>query len=257
MSAPAQADTTRKRRSWRSLLVPALLGFAVLLALGIWQVERRAWKDGLITELSARLAAAPIQLPPSTQWRTLDPADDEFRRVAFTGTFEPGKEALVYGIASAFRPDVPASVPGYWVFAPARLADGTVVMVNRGFAPETRKDEVARLEGRLAGPIEIVGAMRWPDPRRWFSPADDPVHRLWFTRDPQAMAAAAGIGAIAPFYVEQESPVPPGGWPQPGRIVVRLANNHLQYAVTWFGLALVLAVVFAVWAFSGRHEAPR
>jgi len=257
VSAPALTGATRKRRSWRSLLVPALLGFAVLVALGTWQVERRAWKEGLITALTERLAAAPIPLPRSAAWPTLDPAADEFRRVAFTGTFEPGKEALVYGTASAFRPDVPASVPGYWVFAPARLADGAVVMVNRGFVPDARKDEASRPQGRLVGPVEIVGAMRWPEPRRWFSPADDPAHGLWFTRDPQAMAAAEGAGAVAPFYVEQESPVLPGGWPQPGRIVARLANNHLQYAVTWFGLALVLAVVFAVWAFSGRREASR
>ena len=102
--------------------------------------------------------------------------------------------------------------------------------------------------------------MRWPDARHWFSAADDPLHNLWFTRDPLAIAAAKGLGsaAVAPFYVEQESPAPPGGLPQPGKLVVRLRNEHLQYAMTWYGLALVLVVVFVVWAFSsGRAREAR
>ena len=96
--------------------------------------------------------------------------------------------------------------------------------------------------------------MRWPDARHWFSPADDLQHNMWFTRDPLAIAAAKGLGSVAPFYVEQESPTPPGGLPQPGKLVVRLRNEHLQYAVTWYGLALVLVVVFAVWARSYKRE---
>ena len=93
--------------------------------------------------------------------------------------------------------------------------------------------------------------MRWPDSRHWFTPADDAAHNLWFTRDPAAIAAAKGLGQagrdvqVAPFYVEQETPVPPGGLPQPGKLMVSLPDNHLQYALTWFGLAAVLAGVFA------------
>ena len=135
-------------------------------------------------------------------------------------------------------------------------------MVNRGFVPEDRKDAASRAAGQITGPVEIVGVLRWPEARTWFSAADDPVHNLWFVRDPHAMAAAKGIGAVAPFYVEQESPVPPGGWPQPGKLVVNLPNNHLQYVVTWYGLALVLVVVFVVWARSsfrstGEARAPK
>ena len=88
--------------------------------------------------------------------------------------------------------------------------------------------------------------MRWPDTRQWFTPSDNPARNVWFVRDPATIAAAKHWGPVPPFYVEQESPVPSGGWPQPGKIVVHLANNHLQYVVTWYGLALVLVVVFAV-----------
>ena len=239
----------QRQRSWRGLLVPALLVFAALIALGIWQIERKAWKEGLIDALTERLAAAPQSLPAAKTWPGLDRASDEYRRVSFSAVFDHDHDALVYGAASAFRPDV--SGPGYWVFTPARLADGSVVIVNRGFVPEGRQDPKSRSGGETSGSIAIIGALRWPE-RGWFTPDDEPAKNLWFARDPAAIAAAKGIGAVAPFYVEQESPVPPGGLPQPGRLVVTLPNNHLQYAVTWFGLALVLAGVFIAWAFSSR-----
>jgi surfeit locus 1 family protein len=243
----------RKRRSWRGLLAPAVLAFAILMALGTWQVERKAWKEALIGALTERLAAPPAPLPPPRAWPNLDPARDEYRRVAFSASFEHGKEALVYAAASAFRPDV--SGPGYWVFTPARLVDGAFVIVNRGFVSQARKGEATRAAGQITGPVEITGAMRWPDARHWFSPNDDPAGNLWFTRDSNAIAASKDVRPVAPFYVEQESPAPPGGLPQPGKLVVSLPNNHLGYAVTWYGLALVLVVVFVGWArSSGRAQ---
>jgi surfeit locus 1 family protein len=246
------AAATKKQRSWIGPLISALFAFAVLVALGTWQIERKAWKEGLIAALTERLAAPPTALPPPSAWSNLDRSGDEYRRVRFTATFENSEEALVYGAASAFRPD--ASGPGYWIFTPARLADGSLVIVDRGFVPEARKDKAARAEGEVAGPVEIVGVLRRPDARHWYSPADDPAHNLWFTRDPTAIADAKGISPVAPFYVEQESPIPPGGWPQPGKLVVRLRNEHLQYALTWYGLAVVLVVVFIAWARKSGRE---
>jgi len=256
LSAPAK---TKKRRSWLGLLIPAVLAFAVLVALGTWQIERKAWKEELIATLTERLAAPASALPAPSTWPSLDQASDEYRRVKFSATFDHGKESLVYGAASSFRPDVAG--PGYWIFTPARLADGGFVIVNRGFVPQRRQDATSRAEGQIAGAVEIVGAMRWPEARHWFSPVDDPARNLWFVRDPLAIADAKGLNQrlrpVAPFYVEQESPIPPGGLPQPGKIAVSLANNHLQYAVTWYGLALVLVVVFVVWAFNSANEARR
>ncbi len=257
MRAPSEFDGRRagapRRRSWLTLLVPAFLAFCLLIGLGVWQLQRKAWKEGLIAELTERLAAPPEALPSPQSWSRLDPADNEYRRVAFNAAFEPNREALVYASAAAFRPDV--NGPGYWVFAPARLADGGVVMVNRGFVPEGRQDPKSRPAGALSGPVDIVGAMRWPDTRHWFTPSDDPAHNLWFVRDPAAIAGAENIGPVAPFYVEQESPVPPGGLPQPGKLVVSLPDNHLQYAITWFGLALVLVVIYGAFILRERQAA--
>jgi surfeit locus 1 family protein len=243
----------RPRRSWFGLLIPAVLVFAVLIGLGTWQIQRKAWKEGLIASLTEQLAAPPIALPSAARWPSLDPASNEYRRVTFSAEFDHAKEALVFAAASAFRPDV--SAPGYWVFTPARLADGRLLIVNRGFVPEGRQDPKSRPDGQISGAVEIVGAMRWPDGRHWFTPDDEPAYNLWFSRDPQAIAAAKGLGPVAPFYVEQETPVPPGGLPHPGKLVVKLPDNHLQYALTWYGLAIVLVIWFATWAFSsGRSE---
>jgi surfeit locus 1 family protein len=234
------------RRTWLGLLVPAVLAFAVLIALGTWQIERKAWKEQLIAELTERLAAPPVALPVASSWPGLDRAGDEYRRVKFSAEFDNAKEALIYGAASPFRPDV--SGPGYWVFTPARLGDGSFVMVNRGFVPQGRDDPRTRPEGEITRSVEITGAMRWSDTRHWFTPRDDPAHNLWFARDPAGIAGAKGLAGAAPFYVEQEAPVPRGGLPHPGKLVVGLPNNHLQYAVTWYGIAAVLLVVFVAWA---------
>jgi surfeit locus 1 family protein len=253
LNAPAKTNGTKKPRSWLGLLIPAVLAFAVLVALGTWQIKRKAWKEGLIATLNQRLTAPPIALPPPATWPNLDQARYEYSRVKFSAQFESDKDALVYAVATVFRPD--ASGEGFWVFAPARLADGSLVVVNRGFVPKDLWNSNLRPEGETAGSVEITGVLRWPDEAHWFTPKPDAVHNLWFLRDPVTIAAAKGWAHVSPFYVEQETPVPPGGWPRPGKLVVSLPNNHLQYALTWYGLALVLVVMFAMYAFKSRREA--
>jgi surfeit locus 1 family protein len=232
--------------------IAALIVFAGLLGLGQWQLERKAWKEGLIDTLEQRLAAAPSDLPPPASWPDLTAAADEFRRVRFAARLMPHEEALVFTSGSAFRPDVSGS--GYWVFAPARLAGGGLIVVDRGFVPEGRQDRATRTPGEVDGVIDMVGVMRWPEQPSWFLPQADPGHNLWFVRDPLAIAQAKNWGAVAPFFIELESPPPPGGLPFPGPLRVNLPDDHLQYAMTWFGLAAVLAVCFAFWLRSRWRE---
>jgi surfeit locus 1 family protein len=246
-----------RRRSWLGLLIPAVLVFAVLLALGTWQLQRKAWKEGLIVSLTEKLDAPAIALPPPASWPHLDEARDEYRRVKFHAQSESGTEALVYASAAGFRPDVNTLGAGYWVFVPAKLPDGAVVVVNRGFVPSSEWNAAARAAAQISGDGEITGVMRWPDTSHWFTPKAEPAHNLWFLRDPAAIAAAKGWPKVAPFYVEQESPAPSAAWPKPGKLVVHLPNDHLQYAVTWYGLALMLVIVFVAFAFKSRREAAR
>jgi surfeit locus 1 family protein len=247
------SSAKRVRKALFAPTVAASCAFAILLALGTWQVQRKAWKEGLIAVVTERFAAPPIRIPPPAEWPRLDPANDEYRRVVLSGEFLNDKEALVFTTGSSLHADEPR--PGYWVFTPARLAGGGLVMVNRGFVPEGRQDPATRRAGELSGPIEIVGVMRWPDRPGLFTPAAEPSKNLWFVRDPAGMAQAKGLGSIAPFYVEQESPPAPGGLPKAGPLQPSFPNNHLGYALTWYGLALVLAGSFAVWVV-GRWRNP-
>ena len=240
-------SVARDRRAGGAIgaTVFAVAGVAILIGLGVWQLDRKVWKENLIATVTARLARAPEDLPSGESWPRLVAEADEYTRVKFPAEFRAGDEALVYSAGSAFRPDVQG--PGYWVFAPARLAGGGIVLVDRGFVPVDRKEPASRADGSLPGSVEVVGVMRWPEARGIFTPADDPKTNVWYLREPAAMAAAKKWDSAAPFYLEQEAPVPPGGWPKPGRLVVGLPDNHLQYAITWFGLALGLAGVYGVW----------
>ncbi|MGA2568363.1 MAG: SURF1 family protein [Pseudolabrys sp.] len=235
----------RRRGGVIEATVFALAGVAILIGLGIWQLDRKVWKENLIATVTARLERAPADLPAPANWPRLTPAADEYARVTFPAEFLAGQEALVYTAGSAFRPDVQGA--GYWVFAPARLPGGSIVLVNRGFVPADRKDPATRAQGAPRGMVDIVGVMRWPEARGIFTPADELQNNLWYLRDSTAIAAAKKWDTTAPFYIEQEAPVPPGGLPKPGKLAVTLPDNHLQYAITWFGLALALAGVYVVW----------
>jgi surfeit locus 1 family protein len=241
---------TARRAILPAVVVVGALG--ALIALGTWQLERKAGKEELIATLNSRLAAPPTNLPARERWQRLDAAKDEFTRVEFPATFVPGEEAFVYASGSGLRPDI--KEPGYWVFSPARLSGGSVVVVNRGFVPEGRQDAKTRPDGEPDGVVDIVGVMRWPEPRGSFTPNDEPSKSLWFARDPAAMARAKNWGNVAPFYIDQEAPPAPGGLPRVGPLKVNLPNNHLQYAVTWYGLALVLLVASLVFLRGWRRE---
>jgi cytochrome oxidase assembly protein ShyY1 len=224
------------------LLVPgalALVMLAVLLGLGTWQVERKAWKEALIATLDKRLNDAPIALPPADQWAGLTADNSEFTRVRVHVGFPKARDALVFSGVAALRDD--AKGTGYFVFAPAMLPGGQRVVINRGFVP-SKAYPVA------VGDQDIVGALRFPEAPSWFVADHDTAGDVWTVRDPAAMARLLGWGTVAPFYIEQEAPVPPGGLPHPAPLKPQLRNEHLQYAITWYGLAAVLVVMFVVWA---------
>ena len=235
--------------------------FAVLIGLGVWQIQRKAWKEGLIAALTERLAAPPEALPAPTRGRSSTRPTTNTAASNFSATFDNAREALVFRLGDRVPPRrVRSGLLGVRAGAARRRQRGHGQPRLRSRRPAGSRNRGPTAE--VAGPIDIVGAMRWPDTRHWFTPADDPAHNLWFARDPVAIAAAKNIGPVAPFYVEQEAPVPPGGLPQPGKLVVSLPDNHLQYAITWFGLAAVLAGVFISWAFTSRGrngagQAPR
>jgi surfeit locus 1 family protein len=137
------------------------------------------------------------------------------------------------------------------VMSPLETDDGWIVYVNRGFVPMQRKDVATRAEGQVDGRTTVVGMLRQPFGLSWFMPADDPVSNSWLSRDPAKFAEAAGYATetVAPYVIDSEFDADlPGGLPQGGETIVAFSNNHLQYALTWFGLAIALVVVFVVFA---------
>ncbi len=241
-------DVARPRTPW-GFGIFTLVMIAIFIGLGLWQLQRRAEKHALIAALTERLAAPPVQLPPASEWRTLTPDHDEFRRVRFTAIYGTRLDAMVYSSGSAIRPDI--SGPGTWAFIPARLPGGETLAIDAGFVPNTMMDRgvqdraVARL---ITGePVEMTGYIRFPEAAGMLTPDVEHAKRLWFARDQMAMAEALGWDKIAPFYIDLETPAPQNGIPKPGPLQVHLKDDHLQYAITWFTLAFAVAIAFAVW----------
>jgi surfeit locus 1 family protein len=229
----------------KGLVAPVLFVLVVgglLVSLGVWQLHRLAWKETLIAEIAARSKAPPQPLPAVSEWNGLAPADYNYRHVETAGRFENDKEVLV------FDGDGPHEQgPGYLVLTPLRLDSGGTVIVNRGFVPAGLAAKSTRAAGEIEGEAHVTGLMRPPQTRNLFTPADEPEKGLYFTRDPAAIAAHFGLSQTAPFVVDADATPVPGGWPQGGTTEIDIPNNHLDYALTWFGLAIGLLAVSIAW----------
>jgi cytochrome oxidase assembly protein ShyY1 len=245
--------TPAKPRSVAGFSIFTGVMLIVFIGLGLWQLQRRVEKHALIAALDQRLAQPPGALPPPSQWGALNAASDEFRRVQFQATYAAVPDAMVYSSGSAVREDV--SGPGTWAFLPARLPDGAVVAINTGFVQNTMQDRAQQdraVKPLLTNaPVTLTGYLRFPEKAGLLTPQQNPAKRLWFTRDHVAMADALGWGgkdgAVAPFYIDLEQPVPASGIPKPGALEVHLKDDHMQYAITWFSLAGAVVIAFAVW----------
>jgi surfeit locus 1 family protein len=222
----------------RSLLWPTLwsaFGFILLLGLGTWQVERLQWKLGLIAVRDAGIHATPTALPA-----TLDGARSlEFHPVRAAGRFVNERE--LYLVAPSLRGDA-----GYHVITPLLLESGGILLVDRGFVPTDREAPATREAGELQGTISVTGLLRLPTEGKpsWFTPANDPARNLWFYWDLGAMASAEQLDRVLPFYIEADASPNPGGLPEGGQTVTELPNNHLQYAITWYALAVALVAIY-------------
>jgi surfeit locus 1 family protein len=253
------SSTTKRGIAGFSIFTSVML--VVFVGLGIWQLQRRVEKHALIAALDQRLAEAPGALPPLSQWAALNAADDEFRRVRFSATYQALPDAMVYSSGSAVRADV--SGPGTWAFVPARLSSGETVVINTGFVQNTMQDRAQQdraIKPLMTGtPVMLTGYLRFPEHAGMLTPAENSATRLWFTRDHLAMAKALGWGngsGVAPFYIDLESPMPESGIPKPGALEVHLKDDHMHYAITWFSLAGAVVIAFLVWWRAQRRAAP-
>ncbi|MHA6723664.1 SURF1 family protein [Sphingomonas sp. RS2018] len=214
-----------KRRLFAALCIALTLAFA---ALGVWQVERRAWKLDLIARVERRLHAAPV--PPPVRWRD----DMAYTRVRVAGRFRHDRETLVQALTERGA--------GWWVMTPLDTGRG-ILLVNRGFVPAEYRAPSARPPA--TGTVTVTGLARATEPGGGFLRGNDPAAGRWYSRDVAAIASSRGLSGVAPYFIDADATPNPGGYPVGGLTVVAFRNTHLIYALTWFALAAMSG--FGAW----------
>jgi surfeit locus 1 family protein len=230
-------DQAKRSRPAGVLLVIAVVilsGVAGLLALGTWQVQRRAWKLELIERVDLRLNAAPVAAPGPSAWPTIHASADEYRRVTASGYFLNQRETLVQAVTEFGG--------GFWVLTPLRTSDGFTVLVNRGFVPPEKRDPGSWADGRIAGEVAVTGLIRMTEPKGGFLRSNDAGVDRWYSRDIAAIADARGLSEVAPYFIDADATPGSGAFPVGGLTNVTFHNNHMIYAATWYILAAMLAI---------------
>ncbi|PKR57230.1 SURF1 family protein [Thalassospira lohafexi] len=217
----------------------AVVLFSGFFGLGYWQVERRAWKLDLIERVDARVQGDPVTAPDQNDWENVTRDRDEYRKVMLLGTYRNDLESHVYAAT-----DYGA---GYWVITPMARVDGTIIMINRGFVPTDHRDRATRPEGMIEGQTRVTGLLRLDEPVGTFIRDNVPQEDRWYSRDVRAMAIKRGLdpARVAPYFIDADGKNNPGKLPVGGLTKISFPNNHLMYALTWFGMAVLTLV--AAW----------
>ena len=218
---------TRSRRLAGLGLVAALL-VAGLIALGVWQIERRQWKHALIARVEVRVRAAPVAAPGPAEWPRVARATHEYRRIAARGRYLAGRDTRVRATTDLGS--------GYWVMTPLDAGAAGILLVNRGFVPQGTPPAAY---APPASPVRVTGLLRITEPGGGFLRRNDPAADRWYSRDVAAIAARRGLGRAAPYFLDAARSGE--GLPVGGLTVIAFADNHLQYALTWFALAALVA----------------
>lgn len=248
-AAPTTMALPRRGLRRAVLLVLGMALFLGFVSLGTWQVQRRAWKLDLIERVDRRVHAAPAALPPVEQWSDIRAAQHEYLPVVFQGHWLPGKTVLTQAVTELGA--------GFWVMTALQRDDGTQVLVNRGFVPQEQRAQWLEAQPPADGTATVQGLLRMPEPGGGFLRTNDPAQQRWYSRDVAAISSALGLTQAAPFFVDAGLPgnaaasSAASGWPRAGLTVIRFHNSHLVYALTWYGLALM--VVVAGW-YVARYE---
>lgn len=227
----------RSTAAGAALICLAALLFAGFFSLGVWQVERRAWKLDLIKRVGQRVHAPAAPLPVSDQWPRISAASDEYRHLQVSGRFLNDRETLVQAVTRLGS--------GFWVMTPLQLPDGRTLLVNRGFVPPEARERSTRSATESDAPVTLSGVLRLSEPGGGFLRHNDVAGKRWYSRDVQAMAQARSLSRIAPFFLDADAADPGRAnaapvWPAAGLTVISFSNHHLIYALTWFGLALMV-----------------
>ena len=251
-------QSAARQRSPFAKAMLAFVGIALFLgfmALGTWQVQRRAWKLDLIERVEQRVHSAPVALPEPGQWPQINVASHEYLPVKAQGQWLERQSVLAKALTEAGA--------GFWLMTPLQLGDGTQVLVNRGFTPEKLRGQWLRQiaeAGPSAETVTVIGLMRMSEPGGGFLRKNDAGNGQWFSRDVAAMSQSMGLSHAAPYFIDQGVPAGNPAYTKdafgadvllPGMTVIKFSNSHLVYALTWYGLAAM--VLGAAWLVR-RHD---
>lgn len=228
-------------------LVLLVVALSVLVSLGTWQVRRLHWKEALIADIEVRRALPPAPLS-DIEAAAARGEDFEYRPVRVEGRFLNDRERHFFATFDGRT--------GYYVYTPFELDGGRFLFVNRGFVPYEMKDPASRREGLPEGRQTVTGLARarLAGKPSWVVPENDVAGDIFYWKDLSAMAASAGLAEqkVVQFFVDADATPVPGSWPKGGVTQIDLPNDHLQYAITWYGLAVVLLVIALTAFLRGR-----
>jgi surfeit locus 1 family protein len=235
------------------MLAASGVGVLLLVGLGIWQLDRLEWKRALLADLARAISSdtPAMSLTEAEAAVARDPSLD-FVRVILQGTFDHSGERFLFSTRGR--------EPGWQVITPLETSGGRLVLVDRGFVPDAAKDRQTRPESLLSGVVEITGLLRRRQEPGAFTPSNLPERNIWYWPDIPAMFASLGASTTrvpVPFLIQA---LPAAGQPGLPRAIppdpASIPNNHFGYALTWFALALVLAVMTVLLARRSRQVGP-
>lgn len=219
-----------------------------LVLLGNWQIRRLEWKLDLIYRIESRVSISPVAAPSAAEWSKMSTEDHEYRHVITYGHFLHNKEALVWALTEHGN--------GYWVLTPLLTETGETILINRGFVPLELANSAHRRKGQVEGIVAVTGLLRITEPIGIFLRDNDPKADRWYSRDVDAIAQSRDMTNYAPYFIDANATKNPGGFPIGGLTRLSYRNTHLVYALTWYGLALLLSglTMRVIWLTAKRKE---
>lgn len=241
-------NLTVKSARMKIVLITLIAGLLItgLSALGIWQVKRLSWKHDLIARVEQNINASPVSAPDQQAWQNADRKAFEYRAVTLSGHYLNDKEIAVGALTERGS--------GYWIVTPFQRDNGEIVFINRGYVANAKRDPVNLTSGQIDGETTVTGLLRLTEPKGFFLRQNEPEKNIWYARDIEAFAKHADVKNVPDYFIDANGAQNRADRPEGGLTVIKFADNHLVYALTWFSLALM---VLGMAVFLIRYENKR